>query len=184
MTTTLVLAGVHTPAEPYAASLVPHGGVRLLRSAPVDVPDTMSSAVAVVLEPSFAQTPDEWVVEDTDDLIRSILYSRGPVVVGSLPIWVAGKLTAADAWADADAAGKAVTEATLELAALLAALPFDAVVVSRELGLMVAGEALADRTLQDAVGRANTILANHTERGTLLLGGRAIDLSAFPALPY
>lgn len=165
-------------------TLVPPDGVRLLLPEPAPVPKGISDALATVLEPTFAVPPQGWIVENTSDVVRSILYSRGPVVVGNLPGWIAGKLTAAEAWADADGARQAVTDATLELAALLSALPFDAVVVSRELGLMIAAETPADRTLQDAVGRANTILANHTERGALLLGGRAVDLSGFPALPY
>lgn len=183
VTTTLVLAGVHTPIDRYAGSLAPRDGVRLLRPNPSS-PDDLGAALVDALAPGVPQPSQEWVVEATDDLVRSILYSRGPVVVDNLPAWVAARLTNAQLWSQPDDARQAITDATLELAALLAALPFDAVVLSREPALMDAASAPVDRTLQDAVALANTILANHTERGVLLIGGRAVDLSTFPALPY
>ncbi|MFC6713509.1 bifunctional adenosylcobinamide kinase/adenosylcobinamide-phosphate guanylyltransferase [Branchiibius cervicis] len=184
MTTTLVLAGVHTPVSRYAESLLTGDGTRVLRPLADEADPALSDTISTVTEPAFASPPEGWVTEESNDLVRSILYARGAVLVDNLAAWVAGKITAANAWDAPEKANAAVTDATLELAALLSALPYDAVVISRELGLMVAAGAPVDRTLQDALGLANTVLSNHLSRAVLLMGGRAVDLSAFPALPY
>ena len=184
MTTTLVLAGVHAPVSRYAESLLAGDGTRVLRPVADGADPALSDTLSTIAAPVFDSPLEGWVSEESTDLVRSILYSRSAVVVDNLATWVAGKLTAADAWEAPEKATAAVTDATLELAALLSALPYDAVVISRELGLMVAAEAPADRALQDALGLANTVLSNHLSRTVLLLGGRAVDLSTFPALPY
>lgn len=184
VTTTLVLAGVHAPVSRYAESLLPGGGTRVLRPVADGAEPALSTTISTVTAPALDQTPQGWSAEESHDLVRSILYSRSAVVVDNLPAWVTGKISAADAWEAPEKAAAAVTDAALELAALLSALPYDAVVISRELSLMVAADSPVDRALQDALGQANTVLSNHLGKATLLLGGRAVDLSAFPALPY
>lgn len=184
VTTTLVLAGVHTPVSRYAESLLPGDGTRVLRPVADGADPALSPTISTVTAPALDSTPQGWVAEDSTDLVRSILYSRNAVAVDNLPAWVTGKITAADAWEAPEKAAAVVTDASLELAALLSALPYDAVVISCELGLMVAADTPIDRALQDALGQANTVLSNHLSRAVLLLGGRAVDLSAFPALPY
>ncbi|KYH44008.1 hypothetical protein AZH51_04490 [Branchiibius sp. NY16-3462-2] len=168
----------------YAESLLSGDGTRVLRPLADGANPALSDTISTVTAPVFDSPPEGWVTEESTDLVRSILYSRSAVVVDNLAAWVAAKITAADAWEAPQKATAAVTDATLELAALLSALPYDAVVISRELGLMVAADSPVDRALQDALGQANTVLSNHLSRAVLLLGGRAVDLSAFPALPY
>lgn len=184
VTTTLVLAGVHTPVSRYAESLLPGDGTRVLRPVADGAEPALSTTISTVTSPALVSLPEGWVTEESADLVRSILYSRSAVAVDNLPAWVTGKITAADAWDAPEKAASAVTDAALELAALLSALPYDAVVISRELGLMVAADTPIDRALQDALGQASTVLSNHLSRAVLLLGGRAVDVSSFPALPY
>lgn len=184
VTTTLVLAGVHTPVSRYAESLLPDDGTRVLRPVADDADAALSDTISTVIESAFTSPSQAWTTEESTDLVRSVLYARGAVLVDNLATWVAARITAADAWGAPEKATAAVTDAALELAALLSALPYDVVVISRELGLMVAAASPIDRALQDALGLANTVLSNHLGRTVLLLGGRAVDLSSFPALPY
>ena len=184
VTTTLVLAGVHSPVGRYVESLLPGDGITVLSPVADTASPDLSKTLSASATSTFTSLPDGWQTEDSADLVRSILYSRNAVVVDNIPAWVIGKLTAADAWESPEAARTTVTDAALELAALLSALPYDVAVISRELGLMVAADSPVDRALQDAVGQVNTVLSNHLGRVSLLLGGRAVDLTSFPALPY
>ena len=162
MSTTLVLGGTARSARRYAAALLPAG-----------------SPVTVVFpgEPITDQYPDEWTTVRADDLTRTILRGRTPVLVDSLETWVSGLLDHHDAWSGDEARLATVREAIAEFGALWMHAPYDSVALSREVGLTAIPEDDRNRRLRDVLEEVNATVSVASKRTHLIVAGRALDLS-------
>ncbi len=162
MSTTLILGGTARAARRYATALLP-----------ADAPVT----VVFPGEPQTDQYPDEWVTVRADDLTRTIVRSRTPILVDSLETWVSGLLDHHDAWAGAEAHLKLVRDAIEEFGALWMNAPYDSVALSREVGLTAIPEDDHNRRLRDVLEEVNAAVSGASQRTHLIVAGRALDLS-------
>lgn len=162
MSTTLILGGTARAARRYAAALLPAG-----------------ARVTVVFpgEPKIDQYPDEWSTVRADDLTRTILRSRTPVLVDSLETWVMGLLDHHDAWTGDESRLTSVREAIAEFGALWTNAPYDSVALSREVGLTAIPEDDRNRRLRDVLEEVNAAVSGASKRTHLIVAGRALDLS-------
>ncbi len=162
MSTTLVLGGTPSAARRYAATLLP-----------------AESPVTVVL-PGHAppdRYPDRWTTVQADDLTRTILRGRTPVLVDSLEDWVSGLLDEHDAWAGDERRFEQVQEKIAEFGALWTHAPYDSVALTREVGLTAIPEDPRNRRLRDVLEEVNAAVSGASTRTYLLVAGRALDLS-------
>lgn len=162
MSTTLILGGTTRAARRYAATLLPN-------DAPV--------AVIFPGEPQTDQYPDGWTTVHADDLTRTILRSRTPVLVDSLETWVSGLLDHHNAWEGDAARLETVREAIAEFGALWMHAPYDSVALSREVGLTAIPEDDRNRRLRDVLEEVNAAVSGGSKRTHLIVAGRALDLS-------
>lgn len=162
MSTTLILGGTSRAARRYAATLLPAG-----------------SPVTVVFpgEPQDDQYPKEWSTVRADDLTRTILRSRTPVLVDSLETWVSGLLDHHDAWEGDEANLSPVQIAIAEFGALWMNAPYASVALSREVGLTAIPEDDRNRRLRDVLEEVNAAVSAASMRTHLIVAGRALDLS-------
>lgn len=162
MSTTLILGGTSRASRRYAAALLPAG-----------------TPVTVVFpgEPQTDQYPDGWDTVRADDLTRTILRNRTPVLVDSLETWVIGLLDHHDAWSGDEAKLVPVREAIEEFGVLWMNAPYASVALSREVGLTAIPEDDHNRRLRDVLEDVNAAVSAASKRTHLIVAGRALDLS-------
>lgn len=138
-----------------------------------------ASPVTVVFpgEPITDQYPDEWTTVHAQDLTRTILRGRTPVLVDSLETWVSGLLDQHDAWAGDPERLTTVRQAIAEFGALWMNAPYDSVALSREVGLTSIPEDDRNRRLRDVLEKVNAAVSVASKRTHLIVAGRALDLS-------
>lgn len=173
-TTTLVLGGTRSGKSRHAHSLLPRDREVTLIAA------GKSAHEADAKQPSTS--PEAWTTVESDNVIRSILYARSPVLVDSLSSWVTAILDEQNLWDDHAAALAHIDSKAAELAALWSLAPYDSVAVSHETSLMVVPDTDAGRLFQDAVGRVNQAVSAVSKHVHLVLAGRVLDLSDAPVL--
>lgn len=170
MTATLVLGGVHSGKARYAVGLLPK-----------DDPVTLIVPTPKAGDGSEAVTAlSHWTRIDTDDVTRTILRGRTPVIVDRLTPWAISLIDAADARDDLTKALDVVTGAGEELAALCLGVPYDVVLIGDEFNAAPSSGKSKDHVLQAAVGRLNQVVGAELPRVVLVSGGRALDLSDAP----
>ncbi|WP_265444141.1 bifunctional adenosylcobinamide kinase/adenosylcobinamide-phosphate guanylyltransferase [Flexivirga meconopsidis] len=169
---TLVLGGEGSGRGRYAVSLL-----RDQAAATVAVPSPEEASPD--RDPS-AGWPDSWTVTGTNDLSRTILRARHPVLVDDLTAWVALLLDRADAWSDPERALAAVTDAADELVTVCLGVPFDVVLLSTDVGSIPLPRNETRRKLQRTVAEANRLIGAALPHVVLVTGGRALDLSDSP----
>jgi adenosyl cobinamide kinase/adenosyl cobinamide phosphate guanylyltransferase len=169
---TLFLGGARSGKSALAEQLVaglpePVTYVATLRLDPATDPATATDPDLLArVRAHQERRPAHWqTIEAGPDLAEVLGRLAGTVLVDSLGPWVA-----AHPGADAEALCRA-----------LHARPGDSVVVSEEVGLGVHPSSEAGRHFRDELGRLNQAVAAVADRVYLVVAGRALALSEWPA---
>ncbi len=181
MSTTLVLGGTRTGKTRYAAQLLsPETRVTVIHAGGSAAEGEIGRDVHGPRESH--DLPANWVTAESNDVTRTILRGRTPVLVDCLGTWVLGLLDAADAWGDRAGALQVAEAAAYELAALWSDAPFDCVAISHEVGMGLVPTGERGAIYQDALGRVNSIIGEVSTRVHVLIAGRVLDLTDAPVV--
>lgn len=182
MATTLVLGAARNGKSNYAASLMTdHPEVNYVATGPMqeDAPDRIW---ADRVEELRAHRPDTWKTQVTLDLGKALIFSRAPVVIDTLSHWVWRMLDRQDTWHSTTLAIATLEPELEELLVIYSSLPHDVVAISDEVGW--GGEATSGKasTYRDVLSHVNNRFSAASDHVHVLIGGRVVDLSAFPAV--
>lgn len=182
MTTTLVLGGTRSGKSRYAQTLLPEqSGVTFIAPGPLPSGDDPEWAARVQRHRS--DRPDGWATVESAEVVRTILYARGPVLLDCLGAWVTSVIDGAQLWDDHAAALDLVDQRAAELAALWSQAPYDSVAVTNEVGMSLVPTTPAGRLFTDALGRVNVAISRVSDRVHLVVAGRLVDLSGADPIP-
>lgn len=173
----LVTGGVRSGKSSYAESLLaPDAPVSYLTPGyPADEGRDAEWAARVAAH--RLRRPSAWRTVETLDLADAVASAPGPVLIDCLGTWLTRLLDSWDAW-DAEEAdwSPRLSAETAALAETIRQHPYDAVVVTNEVGWGVVSEYRAGRLFADNLGRVNQAVGAACDQVVLLVAGRPLSL--------
>lgn len=151
---------------------------RVTYLAPGAVPDPVADPewAARVAEHRLRR-PAHWTTVETRDIAGALRGADSPVLIDCLGTWLSATIDAMDTWDRPLREWQPRFDA--ELAGLLAAwreAPQRVVAVTNEVGWGLVSEHRSGRIFTDLLGRVNAQVAAVSDRVTLVVAGRTLDL--------
>ena len=172
----LVTGGVRSGKSRHAESLLdPASAVTYVAPGPSSSADDADWAARVAAHQ--LRRPPAWRTVETTDVAAAVAAAPGPVLVDCLGTWVTAVLDELAAWdAPHQAWGQALDARVEALVEAWTAAPGPLVAVTNEVGLGVVPAHRSGRVFRDVLGQVNQEVAAASDRVTLVIAGRTLDL--------
>jgi len=175
MTRTLVTGGVRSGKSAHAEALMRVQPGPVTYVAPGPSYDDADWATRIARH--RAARPEHWTTVETRDVAAALATSRQPVLVDCLGTWLQGTLDEADLWeAPFEVVHARIAEACDAVAAALAEVTYDVVLVTNEVGLGLVPEHRSGRIFRDLLGEVNQRVAAVCDEVHLVVAGRVLRL--------
>ncbi|GAB3310526.1 adenosylcobinamide kinase/adenosylcobinamide phosphate guanyltransferase [Epidermidibacterium keratini] len=174
---TLVTGGVRSGKSAYAESLVADAA-DVLYVAPGPAPDPDADAEwAARVAAHQLRRPTSWETRETSDIADAMRAATGPVLVDCLGTWVTAVVDELRGWdRPHDRWAGEFDERLDAFADAWAALEYDAVAVTNEVGWGVIPAHHSGRLFRDLLGRVNQRVAAASDDVVLVVAGRTLTL--------
>ena len=172
-TRTLVLGGVRSGKSAHGESLLrAHQQIRYLATGPVTTSDAEWTAR---VDTHRRRRDDRYTTIETTDLVGALRAAPDiPALIDDLGNWLTARIDAVDGW---DSGSEIDLDADIaELCEALRAMDADVVLISSEVGLSLVPPTPAGRLFQDLLGTLNSAVAQASDRVSLVVAGRVLDL--------
>lgn len=173
--TTLVLGGARSGKSAYAEGLF-DGAPAVTYIATGELPSTADPEWAERVWSHQERRPSSWHTVETLDVSPVLLDASTPVLLDCLATWLTRIYDRAGAWQDTRGWRESVDAEVDALVEAWASSSVPIVAVSNEVGSGVVPETPAGRLFRDGLGRLNQRVAEVSDRVTLIVAGRPVEL--------